>query len=261
MKTNKNKKNDAKNIALYIDAENVHHGNLEDVMASLRELGTIKVSRAFADWNHPRMRKSFGAMSEFGIRPVHQPNYRHAKNTADIAIIIDAMRTTYEADIDALAIVSSDSDFIPLLEDCSRRGFHTLLFCEEHAIHALQTTPDTLHILTKSSNNTNGSADKNRALYSLILNVVSKLQQKQREDWIPAHMVGEKLREEHNICYESYGVRNVIELLKRTKGLDCRRGSNNHMLVSLSTDCIVPSWPNEDQLRTKSNSNSIVSIS
>ena len=53
-------------------------------------------------------------LNEHAVQPMQQFAYTTGKNSTDSALIIDAMDLLYSGNVDAFAIVSSDSDFTRL---------------------------------------------------------------------------------------------------------------------------------------------------
>jgi len=51
----------------------------------------------------------------FAIRPIQQFAYTSGKNATDASIIIDAMDLLYSKTVDSFALMTSDSDFTPLV--------------------------------------------------------------------------------------------------------------------------------------------------
>jgi len=108
-------------IALLIDAENVPVSRMAAVIKEMAKYGTAITSRFYADI------KSIGdewrrISSEFAIRPVHQYNVAVKKNAADMAMSLDALEIMNEGLVDMFMIVTSDSDFTPLVIKLREKG-------------------------------------------------------------------------------------------------------------------------------------------
>lgn len=101
-------------IALLIDADNVTHAVIGEVVAHLSAHGSIHVRRAYGDWSCGRSKPWKEVLHAFAIEPVQQFAYTSGKNASDIALVIDAMELLFTHSLDAFAIVSSDADFTPL---------------------------------------------------------------------------------------------------------------------------------------------------
>ncbi|MCB0078878.1 MAG: NYN domain-containing protein [Anaerolineales bacterium] len=128
-----------KDVALFLDFENVYisvrqvynqNPNFEVIKEKAEEFGRVIISRAYADWY--RYQRITNALYANGIEPVYVPTYyygqqpQHAnaiKNSVDIHMVIDAMRTLYTHDnIDTFVFVTGDRDFIPLMNAIRQHG-------------------------------------------------------------------------------------------------------------------------------------------
>jgi uncharacterized protein (TIGR00288 family) len=104
-----------KRIALLIDCDNVSHHAIEGVLEELAKHGTVNVRHAHGDWNSPSLSGWAEKLHPHAIRPMQQFAYTKGKNATDSAMIIDAMDLLYSGNIDAFALMTSDSDFTPLV--------------------------------------------------------------------------------------------------------------------------------------------------
>jgi len=106
---------DGKRIALLIDCDNVSHSSIEGVLEELAKYGMVNVRHAHGDWNSPSLSGWAEQLHPHAIRPMQQFAYTKGKNATDSAMIIDAMDLLYSGNIDAFALMTSDSDFTPLV--------------------------------------------------------------------------------------------------------------------------------------------------
>ena len=106
---------EAKRIALLIDCDNVSHTAIEGVLEELAKHGTVNVRHAHGDWKSPSLSGWAEKLHPHAIRPMQQFAYTKGKNATDSAMIIDAMDLLYSGHIDAFGLMTSDSDFTPLV--------------------------------------------------------------------------------------------------------------------------------------------------
>lgn len=106
---------DPKRIALLIDCDNVSHNAIEGVLDELAKYGVVNVRHAHGDWNNPSLSGWIEKLHPHAIRPLQQFAYTKGKNATDAAMIIDAMDLLYSKNVDAFALMTSDSDFTPLV--------------------------------------------------------------------------------------------------------------------------------------------------
>jgi len=104
-----------KRIALLIDCDNVSHHSIEGVLEELAKYGMVNVRHAHGDWNNSSLSGWIGRLHPHAIRPMQQFAYTKGKNATDSAMIIDAMDLLYSKRVDAFALMTSDSDFTPLV--------------------------------------------------------------------------------------------------------------------------------------------------
>ncbi|AKH18998.1 hypothetical protein AAY24_00015 [Sedimenticola thiotaurini] len=102
-------------IALLIDCDNVSHASVDGVLEELAKYGVVNVRHAHGDWNSPSLSGWREKLHPHAIRPMQQFAYTKGKNATDSAMIIDAMDLLYSKNIDAFALMTSDSDFTPLV--------------------------------------------------------------------------------------------------------------------------------------------------
>ncbi|MBS4751715.1 NYN domain-containing protein [Nocardioides sp. zg-ZUI104] len=101
-------------IAVLIDADNVSHTYASAILAELAKFGRTTVKRAYGDWTADALKGWKTRLNRHAITPEQTFAYTTGKNSTDSALIIDAMDLLYSGNVDAFAIVSSDSDFTRL---------------------------------------------------------------------------------------------------------------------------------------------------
>ena len=109
-------------IALLIDGDNISAKYLNSILDELTEVGVVNIKRIYGDWTRPEMHSWGKELLNRSITPMQQFNNVSGKNATDSALIIDAMDILYNKDVDAFAIVSSDSDFTRLASRLAESG-------------------------------------------------------------------------------------------------------------------------------------------
>jgi len=118
-------------IAVFIDYDNIEIGvkttlkgefNVGVVLDALKERGDVVAKFAYADWGRNEQAKR--QMAENAVQMVQRViSPRGDKNGADINLALDALEMAFTHDhINAFAIVSGDSDFIPLVNKLKMYG-------------------------------------------------------------------------------------------------------------------------------------------
>jgi uncharacterized protein (TIGR00288 family) len=119
------------NIAVFVDYDNIEIGvkstlrrdfDVSLALDSLKERGDIVAKFAYANWG--RQEGATRQMAENAVQMVQRiPSPRGDKNGADINLALDALEMAFtHSHVNAFAIVSGDSDFIPLVNKLKEYG-------------------------------------------------------------------------------------------------------------------------------------------
>lgn len=109
IKENKN------NIAMFIDCDNVSYKYIESIIDDLSQYGTVNIRRAYGDWKDKKLYGWENSLQDYNIKPIQQFAYTKGKNATDIAMIIDIMDILYTKELEAVVLITSDSDFTPIV--------------------------------------------------------------------------------------------------------------------------------------------------
>jgi len=110
------------NVALLIDADNASAAHFDSVMTVLAELGTVNIRRAYGNWSKATL-KTWAALSVAqAIEPQQQFDLTKGKNATDMKMTIDAMDLMASGRVDGFGLMSSDSDFTPLVTRLRQQG-------------------------------------------------------------------------------------------------------------------------------------------
>lgn len=101
-------------LAVLIDADNTSPKYASALLDELAAYGVATVKRAYGDWTTPQLGGWKAELNRHAIVPMQQFAYTTGKNATDSMLIIDAMDLLYSGNLDAFALVSSDSDFTRL---------------------------------------------------------------------------------------------------------------------------------------------------
>ena len=106
--------NETRKIAILIDADNVEHRHIENIMTKVTSYGNPVIRRIYGDWGSALLKNWREILKELAFIEVQvTPNSKY-KNATDISLVIDAMDILTERDIDVYCIISSDSDYTKL---------------------------------------------------------------------------------------------------------------------------------------------------
>ncbi len=153
-------------VAVFIDFENIYistrekygsNPNFEYIMEHCGSYGRIVIARAYADWY--QFSRITNALYANGIEPRYVPTYYYTqdqerngngtaiKNSADIHLVIDAMRTLYSnPNIQTFVLVTGDRDFIPLVNTIRQHGKQVVVIgvAESTSSHLAQSADEFL---------------------------------------------------------------------------------------------------------------------
>jgi uncharacterized protein (TIGR00288 family) len=111
-----------KNIALLIDADNITPDAIDPVLTVMAELGQVNIRRAYGNFAKRGLARWAEITNKYGIRPQQQFDVSKGKNATDMAMTIDAIDLLYQGRVDGFGIMSSDSDFTPLVTRLRQDG-------------------------------------------------------------------------------------------------------------------------------------------
>ena len=108
-------------LAVLVDFENVGLGSFQWLFDQISDVGRIIVKRAYADWSTASSKRD--QLLELGIEPIHLfQSLKSGKNSSDIRLTIDAVDLLHQSPVDTFVLVSSDSDFVPLVSKLRAAG-------------------------------------------------------------------------------------------------------------------------------------------
>ena len=111
-----------KNIALLIDADNASAKGIDPVLNVMAELGKVNIKRAYGNFAKPNLSNWEKYTHRYGLSPHQQFDITAGKNATDMAMTIDAIDLLYQGKVDGFGIMSSDSDFTPLVLRLRQEG-------------------------------------------------------------------------------------------------------------------------------------------
>lgn len=103
------------NVAMFIDSDNVSSKYIQSIFDDLSQYGTVNIRRAYGDWKDSKLQGWENILQDYNIQPIQQFAYTKRKNATDIAMIIDIMDTLYTKELEAVVLITSDSDFTPIV--------------------------------------------------------------------------------------------------------------------------------------------------
>lgn len=132
------------NVAVLVDCENAQPAVIDDAMQLASTLGRVTLRRGYG--NHTALASKWqDALVRHGFAPCMQFQYVAGKNTADIALALDALEMLLDRRAGHFVIVTSDSDFVGLCRKLQERGASVHVVGEAKTPAALRHACDRFH--------------------------------------------------------------------------------------------------------------------
>jgi len=107
-------------VAFLVDAENISSSQIEHIVEhaldEAKKLGEVNIKRVYGNCNlfNNNNNKWNDTCLRLELEQIHLTKPTPTKNTADIALAVDAIELAVEGKCNRFCIVTSDSDFTPL---------------------------------------------------------------------------------------------------------------------------------------------------
>lgn len=223
---------DRKRIALLIDCDNVSSNSIEGVLEELAKYGMVNVRHAHGDWNNPSLSGWREKLHPHAIRPMQQFAYTKGKNATDSAMIIDAMDLLYSDNIDAFALMTSDSDFTPLVLRILESGLPVYGFGEKKTpkpfVDACSPFIYTENLIPEQGEKSNAvkkpakkgknELKKDTSLVRLLRTAVE--QTSEDDGWALMSKVGSYISNNSSFSAINYGYKKLGDLIRATELFD-----------------------------------------
>lgn len=133
--------NDAR-VAVLVDCENSQPDILDYALKMAAQFGRVVLRRGYG--NHTALigKNWQDALIHQAFTPCLQYQYVSGKNTADIALALDALEAMFDHRADRFCLVSSDSDFAYLCRKLKERGAMVYVVGEQKTPKALRNASD-----------------------------------------------------------------------------------------------------------------------
>ena len=232
------------NIALLIDCENARPSSIDGILGELAERGTTNIRRAYGNW-----KKQAGweaKLHPFAIQPIQQFAYTKGKNAIDMGIAIDAMDVLYTESIDCFALVTSDSDFTPLVLKLQSKGKQVIGFGESrtpepfqkacsvfiHTDNFEEPSDECPSTKPKSSRRARNELRGDEALMKALRAAVESM--KGENGYAPMARIGQYISNHSSLSCKNYGYSRWSDLIRATEYFVEDVGDNNQPSFGLA---------------------------
>lgn len=128
-------------VAVLVDCDNTKPEILEYALRVIAQFGRVVLRRGYG--NHTTLANKWQeALVRLAFTPCLQYQYAAGKNTADIALALDAMEAMFDKRADTFCLVTSDSDFAYLCRKLRERGSTVCIVGEAKTPDALRNASD-----------------------------------------------------------------------------------------------------------------------
>ena len=128
-------------VAVLVDCDNTTPDILEYALRVVAQFGRVVLRRGYG--NHSTLANKWQeALVRLAFTPCLQYQYASGKNTADIALALDAMEAMFDDRADYFCLVTSDSDFAYLCRKLRERGASLCIVGEAKTPDALRNASD-----------------------------------------------------------------------------------------------------------------------
>ena len=128
-------------VAVLVDCDNVSPETLQFALKVVAQFGRVVLRRGYG--NHATLANKWQqALVSLAFTPCLQYQYAAGKNTADIALALDAVEALFDERADTFCLVTSDSDFAYLCRKLRERGATVYIVGDAKTPAALRNASD-----------------------------------------------------------------------------------------------------------------------
>ena len=128
-------------VAVLVDCDNVMPDILEHALRVVAQFGRVVLRQGYGNQG-TLANKWQDALVRLAFTPCLQYQYAAGKNTADIALALDALEALFDRRADTFCLVTSDSDFAHLCRKLRERGATVCIVGEPKTPDALRNASD-----------------------------------------------------------------------------------------------------------------------
>lgn len=223
----------AKNIALLIDADNASYHGIDPVLTVLAELGQVNIRRAYGNWAKPALGNWNKITHRYGLQPVQQFDLTKGKNATDMAMTIDAIDLLYGGKVDGFGIMSSDSDFTPLVTRLRQDGLIVYGFGSEKAPEAFKTACtrfiDVDQLIQTTAKEGDEPASASPAVDDELVKLLGaawKAASRDEEGYAKLQEIGQIAGNRSSFDVRNYGFKRLSDLIRTIDNFEMKRRDN-----------------------------------
>ena len=238
-------------IALLIDCDNVSSKSIDGVINELAKYGVVNIRKAYGNWKSTQLKGWEEKLHPYAIIPVQQFAYTTGKNATDAAMIIDAMDILYSQQIDGFALMTSDSDFTPLVMRILANGLKVYGFGEKKTpspfidacsqfiftenLVEIEETETERKSKTSAAGDTKQSRAQLRKDTKLVKLLRTAVEQSVEEDgWAHLGQVGQYISNNSSFSPVNYGYKKLSDIVRTCDLFKIEMRKNNSEMYILA---------------------------
>ena len=213
-------------LAVLIDADNTSPDWAEPIFKELATIGEANVRRIYGDFSGTLLRRWASILADHALIPHQQPAYTKGKNSADIALVIDAMDLLHTGRFDGFVLVSSDSDFTRLASRIREQGLEVFGIGQKKTPSAFRNACkrfifiENLLVTEAAAEDAATARADEGALKthppSKARPLIVDAMRKEDEEWVSLSVIGSHIRNEHpDFDSRTYGCAKLSDLVKK----------------------------------------------
>lgn len=236
-------------VAVLVDCDNTTPAILDFSLRMVAQFGRVVIRRGYG--NHATLGNRWQeALVRQAFTPHLQYQYAAGKNTADIALALDALEAMFDQRADTFCLVTSDSDFAYLCRKLRERGAVVCVVGETKSPAALRNASDHFFEWTGSDEDEAArperksparpanqmSRKKAEAHQKLppdfVVEAISLLSSAAPEGKVPLGSLGLYLkRTDPGFTPATHGYSGLLDMLKSHSGLQLKKEEGGHYTV------------------------------
>ena len=238
-------------LAVLIDAENASPKIAGGLFDEIAKIGDANVRRIYGDFSKPNLGGWAEVLARHAINVRQSFAYTTGKISTDMELVIDAMDLLHGGRVGGFCLVSSDSDFTPLIQRLRADGKEVFGFGEQKtpvpfiaactrfiyleepkAAKAKLATKQKPGLVNPDTDLQTGHNLKNNAkLIKTLRNAVSA--SADEEGWANLSNITNRINNESPIDHRTYGFKKLVDLLEAIDLFEMRR-TNSAILVRIA---------------------------
>lgn len=218
-------------LAVLIDADNTSARVAEGLFLEIAKLGEASVRRIYGDFSDSRARGWTEALPRHAIVPFQNFAYTSGKNSADIALVIDAMDLLHSGRFDGFCLVSSDSDFTRLASRIREQGLDAYGFGQKKTPEAFRQACKrfffTENLVPQPPEGDPAALRKESPAAAVALLATAVEEIEDDEGWVSMGALGTQLQKiAPDFDTRTYGSSKLSTLIEKTGVFDLDRGAS-----------------------------------